>query len=900
VPVQFVTVCPLCGKEFMLLWVMDPIRVGPDSVAKITCPICAKRFVQVQSDLLAVLDPPNDLSAGRPVRTTELVYDCPSCGMPEIAVTLLHTDLSWEELSRETTELCVCSYSRCPKRGLQQKLHPTRTGLGALNPSTAESAPFRRTPEEQVVMADRANELLDSFEKGFRKAWVKNENETIDNGDQPIFNFLAKEVEEVCSRTSADGALIALRAHNGFRCVASTGDALAVGSFLQLHPQVTRDCLETSHIIICADVEDGWGIGLSTARSLFVRSAVVVPIQTQGSSVGVVEVFSSQPSAFCATDVAKLLQVANLLAADPDVLRIANSATPASAARPLSGAEPTARRSTLVFPKARLSSSAELQTGKQPPLGLCRPEPLPDSLGAAIEREPESPSDRRIPARWLTGVAALFFLAFLSWFGLSRPRAIKISSGPAVPADPGGGGQVDANAENPVNATGRESSDHSHLGAPLSAASPPSSKAEEEKVPPKLGLVPEEHDNSLATSLPSPSGSQLNPQPADSTAAVAGDANPTEALSSGTRTGSLAPPAPTVEATNLEPVEPPRESSEADTPAVIPAINSPLNPPTPIRSVGVSRTDFVLDHTLKGHSGWVTGVAFSPDGRRLASGSWDQTVKFWNVSTGQELSTVGGKMNEVQAVAFSHDGHWLAAENSSDTVTVWDATTGRQMHTLSSNKPLGIPGSNWVYSIAFSPDGRWLASGVDDKTVRLWDVATGRMVRDLTGLRRSVMYTAFSPDGHWLASGDDAKNIRIWDASTGQEIQRLSGHKKAIYAVLFSPDGRWLASASADKTVRLWDVVTGQEVHTFTGHGNIVTSLAFSPDGRWLASGSWDKTIKIWDVETGLEVQTLVGHDHPVYSIAFDPSGRWLASGSEDGKINLWRWGRTAEQARSR
>jgi WD40 repeat protein len=143
--------------------------------------------------------------------------------------------------------------------------------------------------------------------------------------------------------------------------------------------------------------------------------------------------------------------------------------------------------------------------------------------------------------------------------------------------------------------------------------------------------------------------------------------------------------------------------------------------------VGVSRTDFVLDHTLKGHSGWVTGVAFSPDGRRLASGSWDQTVKFWNVSTGQELSTVSGKMNEVQAVAFSHDGHGLAAGNSGDTVTVWDATTGRQMHTLSSNKPLGIPGSNWVYSIAFSPDGRWLASGVDDKTVRLWDVATGRI-----------------------------------------------------------------------------------------------------------------------------------------------------------------------------
>src|SRR4029077_18180423 len=138
-------------------------------------------------------------------------------------------------------------------------------------------------------------------------------------------------------------------------------------------------------------------------------------------------------------------------------------------------------------------------------------------------------------------------------------------------------------------------------------------------------------------------------------------------------------------------------------------------------------------------------------------GSWDQTVKFWDVPTGQEISTVGRKMQEVQAVALSRDGHWLAAENSNNKVTLWDATTGREAHSLQSNKPLGVLGSNWVYSIAFSPDGRWLASAVDDKTIRLWDVKTGLMVRDFTGLRRAVMYAAFSPDGRWLASGDDDK-----------------------------------------------------------------------------------------------------------------------------------------------
>jgi len=114
---------------------MDPIRVGPESIAEITCPICGKRFHLAPGNLLPVPNPPNNLAAGRPVRTAELVYDCPSCGMRGLTVTLVHTDLSWEELSLETTELCVCSNLPCPKKGLQQNLHPTRTGFGALNPS---------------------------------------------------------------------------------------------------------------------------------------------------------------------------------------------------------------------------------------------------------------------------------------------------------------------------------------------------------------------------------------------------------------------------------------------------------------------------------------------------------------------------------------------------------------------------------------------------------------------------------------------------------------------------------------------------------------------------------------------------------------------------------------------
>ncbi len=305
--------------------------------------------------------------------------------------------------------------------------------------------------------------------------------------------------------------------------------------------------------------------------------------------------------------------------------------------------------------------------------------------------------------------------------------------------------------------------------------------------------------------------------------------------------------------------------------------------------VGLASPDFVLDHTLRGHSSWVTGVAFSAEGNRLASASWDRSVKFWDVPTGRELGTVAGDGERIQALTFSRDGHWLAAENSDNTVTLWNAYTRQEARTLPGDKPPTPYGSNWVYSIAFSPDGRWLASAVDDRTVRLWDVKTGRAVRDLSGSRRSVIYIAFSPDGRLLASGKDDKTINIWDVESGRVLHTLSGHKKNIYAVAFSPDGRWLASASEDKSVKLWDVATGTELRDLKGHRARVTTLAFSPDGRWLASGSWDKTVRIWDAASGRELETLSGNTHDIYTVAFGSRGRWLASGSEDGIVKLWR-----------
>jgi GAF domain-containing protein len=305
--------------------------------------------------------------------------------------------------------------------------------------------------------------------------------------------------------------------------------------------------------------------------------------------------------------------------------------------------------------------------------------------------------------------------------------------------------------------------------------------------------------------------------------------------------------------------------------------------------------DFVLDRTLVGHSNWVTAVAFSADGQRLATGSWDKSVKLWDVASGEKLSTIASKLGGVQALAFSHDGRWLAVEDASYTVTIWNAETGAKIRVVSGDKPLWH--KSWVYSIAFSPDGRWLAYGVNDRTVRVFDLTTGSVLHDLDGTSRLVVYVAFSPNGRWVATGGDSRSIVIWDAATGKEVRTLKGHKNDVYAVAFSPNGKLLASASKDRTVKLWDLGTGREIFTLTGHQGWVTSLAFSSNSRWLATSSWDKTTKIWDVNEGHIVQTLSGNSHNIYSLAFDSRGGWLATGSDDGIVKLWRLRRDIDLA---
>src|SRR5947209_16743904 len=279
--------------------------------------------------------------------------------------------------------------------------------------------------------------------------------------------------------------------------------------------------------------------------------------------------------------------------------------------------------------------------------------------------------------------------------------------------------------------------------------------------------------------------------------------------------------------------------------------------------------------TLRGHSGPIRSVAFSPDGKRLATTSDDGTAKIWEAGSGQELLTLRGHSGSIRSVAFSPDGKRLATAGNDGTAKIWEAGSGQELQTLGGH-------SGPVRSVAFSPDGKRLATGSDDGTAKIWEAGSGQELQTLRGHSGPVRSVAFSRDGKRLATAGDDGTAKIWEAGSGQELQTLGGHSGPVRSVAFSPDGKRLATASDDGTAKIWEAGSGQELQTLRGHTGPVISVSFSPDGKRLAAAGDDGTVKIWAAGSGQELQTVRGHIGPVISVAFSPNGKPAAAGGED------------------
>jgi DNA-binding beta-propeller fold protein YncE len=312
----------------------------------------------------------------------------------------------------------------------------------------------------------------------------------------------------------------------------------------------------------------------------------------------------------------------------------------------------------------------------------------------------------------------------------------------------------------------------------------------------------------------------------------------------------------------------PETPGVADRPSTLPVIKAPASVRPSVTSLAFSpdgsllavgryqavellspRDSSNLGH-LGGHISQVRALAFSPDGKTIASAGGNPAqfgeIKIWSVKERKELRTIRGHGDNIFALAFSPDGSKLATASYDRLIKIWDPQTGSELATLKDH-------TDAVFALAFSPDGRRLASASADRTVKIWEVASGNRLFTLGDALDGLQTLAFHPNGKQLAAAGNDRVIRIWELNEleGRQIRSLIAHEDAIHEVTYSPDGKLLASTGADKRIKIWDAATLTETTAIEIQPDWVFALSFSPDGKRLVAGRYDGSIAFYDAITG-------------------------------------------------
>jgi len=293
-----------------------------------------------------------------------------------------------------------------------------------------------------------------------------------------------------------------------------------------------------------------------------------------------------------------------------------------------------------------------------------------------------------------------------------------------------------------------------------------------------------------------------------------------------------------------------------------------------------------LLRTLEGHTNQVLAVSVTPDGRRVVSGSKDQTLRVWDMETGACLRVLQEYTTLVRSLSVTSDGRGAVSAGADDTLRVWDLETGTSLHMLGHTDCVG--------SVSVTPDGRRAASAnpfhppLGDMSVRVWDLGTRTCLHVLAGHARNVWSVSVTPDGQRVVSGSEDQTLRVWEMKSGQCLRTLEGHAGGVRTVSVTPDGRRAVSGSGDNTLRVWDLESGYCLRTLEGHSDSVESVSVTPDGRRAVSGSEDNTLRVWDLEAGRCLRVLEGHTDWVTSVSVTPDGRLAVSGSGDQTVRVW------------